>query len=207
MARYTDPKCRLCRREGTKLFLKSSRCYSFKCPLEKKGAVPPGQHGLRRRRRLSSFGKQLREKQKAKRLYGVLERQFRRYFNQALKVKKGKGKVLLQILESRLDNIIYRLGFAPSRSVARQLVSHGHVLVDNKKVNIPSYQVKTGQVLSLTSKGVKINHVKESLADKSRKVPKWLLKKAAVGKMNRLPRREEIEADINEDLIVEFYSR
>ncbi|HUW21359.1 MAG TPA: 30S ribosomal protein S4 [Candidatus Bathyarchaeia archaeon] len=207
MARYTEPKCRLCRREGAKLFLKGSRCYSTKCPIEKKGAVPPGQHGLKAARRLSDYGRQLREKQKAKKIYGVLERQFKNYFDRALKVKKQVGEVLLQLLESRLDNVVYRLGLAPSRSVARQLVSHGHILVDNKKVNISSYQVKPGQLTSVVSRSLKIDQIESSLKDDERKVPKWLSRKAAVGKMIRLPKREEVETDINEDLIIEFYSR
>jgi len=207
MARYLDSKCRLCRREGTKLFLKGERCFSPKCPLEKKGAVAPGQHGLKMRRRLSEYGVQLREKQKAKRTYGVLERQFRRYFKKAFKKRGVTGEALLQLLESRLDNVVYRLGFVPSRSVARQLVRHGHILVDGKKVDIPSYQVKPGQVINLNPKAMKIEVVKKSLAEKKKEIPSWLQKKAAVGKIIRLPTREEIGADIAEQLIVEYYSR
>jgi len=207
MARYLDSKCRLCRREGTKLFLKGERCFSPKCPLEKKGAVAPGQHGLKMRRRLSEYGVQLREKQKAKRTYGVLERQFRRYFKKAFKKRGVTGEALLQLLESRLDNVVYRLGFVPSRSVARQLVHHGHILVDGKKVDIPSYQVKPGQVINLNPKAMKIEVVKKSLAEKKKEIPSWLQKKAAVGKIIRLPTREEIGADIAEQLIVEYYSR
>ena len=207
MARYKDAKCRLCRREGVKLFLKGERCYSPKCPLEKKGAVPPGQHGLKRRRRLSSYGQQLREKQKTKRFYGVLERQFRRYFNQAIKKRGTTGKVLLQLLESRLDNIVFRLGLVPSRSVSRQLVNHGHILVDNEKVDIPSYQVKPGQTITLTTKGLEAELVKKSLAEKERKIPDWLQRKAAVGKMVRLPERDEIDVEVDESLIIEHYSR
>ena len=208
MARYKDAKCRLCRREGIKLFLKGVRCYSPKCPIERKGAVPPGQHGQKRRRRLSDYGHQLREKQKVKRLYGVLERQFRRYFEKASKTKKGTGKVLLQLLESRIDNVLFRLGFVPSRSTARQLVSHGFVLVDgSKKVNIASQQIKPDQTISLTSGGLNLDYVRKSLAEKGRKIPDWLTRKAAVGKMIRLPEREEIEMDIDESLIVEYYSR
>ena len=207
MARYLDSKCRLCRREGTKLFLKGERCFSPKCPLEKKGAVAPGQHGLKMRRRLSEYGVQLREKQKAKRTYGVLERQFRRYFKKAFKKRGVTGEALLQLLELRLDNVVYRLGFVPSRSVARQLVRHGHILVDGKKVDIPSYQVKPGQVINLNPKAMKIEVVKKSLAEKKKEIPSWLQKKAAVGKIIRLPTREEIGADIAEQLIVEYYSR
>jgi len=207
MARYLDSKCRLCRREGRKLFLKGERCFSPKCPLEKKGAVAPGQHGLKMRRRLSEYGVQLREKQKAKRTYGVLERQFRRYFKKAFKKRGATGEALLQLLESRLDNVVYRLGFVPSRSVARQLVHHGHILVDGKKVDIPSYQVKPGQVINLNLKAMKMEVVKKSLAEKKKEIPSWLQKKAAVGKIIRLPTREEIGADIAEQLIVEYYSR
>jgi len=207
MARYLDSKCRLCRREGTKLFLKGERCFSPKCPLEKKGAVAPGQHGLKMRRRLSEYGVQLREKQKAKRTYGVLERQFRRYFKKAFKKRGVTGEALLQLLELRLDNVVYRLGLVPSRSVARQLVRHGHILVDGKKVDIPSYQVKPGQVINLNPKAMKIEVVKKSLAEKKKEIPSWLQKKAAVGKIIRLPTREEIGADIAEQLIVEYYSR
>jgi len=209
MARYLGAKCRLCRAAGTKLFLKAERCYSSKCPLERKGAVPPGQHGQKKkgRVRLSKYGEQLAEKQKIRRIYGVLEKQFRRYFEKALKARGETGKALLQFLERRLDNVVYRLGFAPSRSVARQLVKHGHVLVDNKKVNIPSYQVKPGQIISLTPKTLKMEVVSKSLEEKERKIPSWLQRKAAIGKINRLPEREDIDFDINEDLIVEFYSR
>lgn len=207
MARYTDGKCRLCRREGIKLFLKGERCYSPKCPIERKGAVIPGQHGQKRRRRISDYARQLREKQKTKRLYGVLERQFKNYLKKAAKGEEATGEVLLQLLESRLDNIVFRLGLAPSRSVARQLVSHGYVLVDGKKVNIPSYQVESGQIVTLAPKGLEIDLVKKSLAEKDRKIPSWLERKAAVGRMARLPKREEIDVDIDEHLIVEYYSR
>lgn len=207
MARYKDAKCRLCRREGVKLFLKGTRCFSSKCPIEKRGGVPPGQHGQRGRRRSSEYGLQLREKQKSKRLYGVLERQFRRYYQEAAKNKEATGAVLLQFLERRLDNVFYRLGFAQSRGIARQLVNHGHVLVDGKKVDIPSYRVKAGQMISVSPKGLTIDLVKTALAEKDRAIPKWLKRKAAVGKVERLPEREEIETDINEKLIIEFYSK
>ncbi len=207
MGRYPDAKCRLCRREGRKLFLKGDRCYSPKCPLEKKGAVPPGIHGPKRRRRVSEFGQQLREKQKTKRFYGVRERQFKRYFEMASKKRGNRGETLLQILESRLDNSVYRLGLAPSRSIARQIISHGHVQVDGQKVNIPSYQLKPGQIVSLTSRGLEIDQVIKMLANKDYKVPAWLKRKAAVGKMERLPERSEIDVEVDEKLIVEYYSR
>ena len=207
MARYTDTKCRLCRREGVKLFLKGERCYSPKCPIERKGAVPPGQHGSKRRRRLSEYGQQLREKQKAKRLYGVLEKQFRRYFEKAIKTREATGEVLLQLLESRLDNIVYRLGLAPARSMARQLVNHGHVYVNNKRVNIASYRVKAGDLIRLSDKALKIPHVEKNWADRIKNMPKWLQRKGPVGKMIRLPKRDEVESNIDDKLIVEYYSR
>lgn len=207
MGRYLGPKCKLCRREGTKLFLKGERCYSPKCPIEKKQALPPGQHGVRRRRKLSDFGVQLREKQKLKKLYGVGEKQLKSYFARALKKKGDTGEILLQLLETRLDNIVHRLGFVFSRSVARQLVSHGHVLVDGKRVNIPSFKAKPGQTVTLSSKALGLDYVKKSLVDKEKTIPAWLEKKAAVGLMKRLPKREEIGADVDEDLVVEFYSR
>lgn len=206
MARYTDAKCRLCRREGVKLFLKGERCYSPKCPIERKGAVPPGQHGPRGRRRVSDYGQQLREKQKAKRLYGVLERQFRRYVDKAAKNPQATGEVLFQLLESRLDNIVYRLGLAPSRSVARQLVSHGHTYVNEQRVNIASYQVRPGDTIRVSDKA-KIPAVEKNWADRAKSTPKWLQRKGPVGKMIRLPEREEIELGIDDKLIVEYYSR
>jgi small subunit ribosomal protein S4 len=207
MARYTGAKCRLCRREKTKLFLKGERCYSSKCPIERKGALVPGQHGQKKRYRMTDYGRQLREKQKTKRIYGVLEKQFKNYYQKAAKDKETTGEKLLFFLERRLDNIVYRLGFVPSRSVARQLVTHGHVLVDGKKVDIASYQVRPGQVVTLGPKGLKMALVKKSLADKDRKMPAWLKRKAAVGKIVRSPEREEIDSEIDEHLIVEFYSR
>lgn len=207
MARYTDAKCRLCRREGMKLFLKGERCYSPKCPIERKGAVPPGQHGPWGRGRVSEYGQQLREKQKAKRLYGVLEKQFRRYYEKAAKTPEATGEVLLQLLESRLDNIVYRLGLAPSRSIARQLVSHGHVYVNDKRVNIASYQVKPDEVIRLGEKAMKIPQVAEKWAERARNVPKWLQREGPVGKMIRLPKRDEVESGIDDKLIVEYYSR
>lgn len=207
MARYTDAKCRLCRREGIKLFLKGERCYSPKCPIERKGAVPPGEHGLRRRRRLSEYGQQLREKQKAKRLYGVLERQFRRYVEKSAKTQEATGEVLFQLLESRLDNIVYRLGLASSRSIARQLVSHGHAYVNDKRVNITSYQVKPGNTVRLGDKAMKIPQVEKNWKERAKNIPQWLQRKGPVGKMIRLPKRDEIEAVIDDKLIVEYYSR
>lgn len=206
MARYTGPKCRLCRRQNTKLFLKGDRCYSPKCPIERKGALPPGQHGQRGRRRISDFGKQLREKQKAKRIYGILERQFKRYFDLASKKKGIRGEALMQILESRLDNVVYRLGFTPSRSVAKQIISHGHVLVNGKKVNIVSYNTKPNEIISLKPKALELPIIKKIVDSKIKPVA-WLEKKAVVGKVIRYPKKEEIDTDINDQLIIEYYSR
>ncbi|MBI2334823.1 30S ribosomal protein S4 [Candidatus Daviesbacteria bacterium] len=192
MARYTGPKRRLSRREGIALFAKDAKA------LERKGAVPPGQHGLGRRRRVSEYGLELREKQKAKRFYGILEKQFNRYFQKAAKVKGATGLSLMQLLELRLDNVVYRLGFAKSRAQARQVVSHGHVTVEGKKVNIPSCQVKVGQTIALLPK----------LGDNTpTTLPEWLERKATLGKVLRLPGREEMEQAIDEQLIVEYYSR
>lgn len=207
MARMVNEKCKLCKREGVKLFLKDKRCYSPKCPIEKKGAVVPGLHGTKRRRQLSEYGVQLREKQKVKRLYGVLERQFKKYFVEARKVKEATGEALLKKLESRLDNVVYKFGFTGSRSEAKQLVSHGHVRLNNHRANITSIEVKAGDVVSLTSKAMEIPYVKESLAKKDIIVPTWLKRKANIGKVERLPNRDEIEGEINEQLVVEFYSR
>ncbi|OGD85743.1 30S ribosomal protein S4 [Candidatus Curtissbacteria bacterium RBG_16_39_7] len=201
MARYTGPKHKLCRREGIPL------CGSVKCPVHTR-TNPPGQHGPKGRRRLSAFGQQLREKQKAKRIYGVLERQFRRYVREAQKAKGKTGEVLLQLLETRLDNVLYRMGFAPTRSSSRQLVSHGHVLVDEKKVDIPSYNLKPNQIVTFRDQSLKIPLVQENLSKtKKEKPPTWLEKKGPVGKILRLPEREEIGEPINEQFIVEFYSR
>lgn len=207
MAKYTDPKCRLCRREGTKLYLKGARCLSPKCPLEKKGAQIPGQHGKKRTRgRLSGFGIQLREKQKAKRTYGVLESQFHRYYDTAVKSSKSSSEVLLQLLESRLDNICYRLGFVASRSLARQLVTHGNILVNGKKVDVPSFQTKPGMTVSLPEKATKFDFVAPNLNDKN--MPsKWLSRKGSEGKIDRLPTADEIGSEIKANLIIEYYSR
>ena len=201
MARYTGPKHKLCRAEGIAL------CGLPKCPVIKKNAAPPGQHGQKRRRKQSEYGIQLREKQKVKRIYGVMEKQFKRYFNQAARKKSATGEALLQILESRLDNVIYRLNFAESRPSARQLVSHGHVVVGDTKVTIPSYNVKMNDVISLSQKASNLFSVKKLAEDKNRKLPSWLEKKATIGRVKSMPKREDIEIDINERLIVEYYSR
>lgn len=206
MTRLLGPKCKLCRREGVKLFLKGERCYSDKCPFAKEGVLPPGQHGSRRKRRLSNYGLQLREKQKVKRIYGVSENVLRNYYQKASQSKKETGKRLLQLLSTRLDNIVFESGLVESRSLARQLISHGFCLINGKKVNIPSYQVKQKEVISFNIKGLKLKPVIEALK-KKKKEPLWLKKKAAVVKMERLPEREEIATDIDEKLIIEFYSR
>lgn len=203
MAKYTDAKCRLCRREGAKLFLKGERCSSSKCPIERKGAVAPGQHGSKTRREPSNFGLQLREKQKMKRTYGVLERQLRRYIKEA----SAHNQTIIQMLERRLDNVTYRLGFTPSRSVARQIVSHGHVLVDNKKVKTPSYIVKPENMISLDKKSLAMVTVKKIITDKNYNPPSWLTRRGPVGKVVRVPSRDEIQTDIKEQLIAEYYSR
>ncbi len=200
MARYTGPKRRLSRREGLALFAKDAKA------LEKKGAVPPGQHGLGRRRRLSEYGVQLREKQKAKRIFGLLEKQFKRYYEEASKVKGATGLSLLQSLETRLDNVVYRLGFAKSRSGARQMVSHGHIKVDGKKAAIPSFKVKPQQTIEISEDMRDNTQVKKSL-EESTTLPEWLERKATVGKVLRSPNREEMEQSVDEQLIVEFYSR
>ncbi len=208
MARYTGPSCRLCRREGEKLFLKGTRCNTFKCSVEKR-AYAPGQHGSRRTK-LSNFGLQLREKQKVKRIYGVLERQFRGYFARAARSKGVTGYVLLQYLERRLDNVVYQLGFATSRNQARQFVDHGMVCLNDKRVDVPSCLVKRDDEISLKVKEKELKLVKENMeATKERTVPAWLevdthhLK----AKVLRLPEREDIQFAVNEQLIVELYSR
>lgn len=200
MARYTGPKRRLSRREGIALFAKDIKA------LEKKGAVPPGQHGLGRRRRVSEYGLQLREKQKAKRIFGLLEKQFKRYFLKASKVKGATGLSLLQILETRLDNVVYRLGFTKSRSSARQLVGHGHIKVDGKKVNIPSFQVDIDQTIEISPQMRDNTQIKKSI-EESGTLPEWLEREATIGKVIRIPVREEMEQSIEEQLIVEYYSR
>lgn len=208
MARYRGPKFKLDRREGTNLFLKGKRSISGKHPIDKKGAVPPGQHGQKAlRKKLSDFALQLREKQKVKRMYGVLERQFRRYFKDASKEKGNTGVALLRSLETRLDNVIYRLGFAPSRAAARQLVNHGHVRVNGKKVDIPSFTVSAGNIISLREKSQKLSSVSEALKQREDQPPSWLKRQALVGKVVKSPEVEDVESIANEQLIVEYYSR
>lgn len=200
MARYTGPKRRLSRREGLPIFAKDIKA------LERKGALAPGQHGGRIRRRVSEYGLQLREKQKMKRFYGILEKQFKRYVTQASKVGGATGLSLLQTLETRLDNVVYRLGFAKSRAGARQLVSHGHIVVNGKKKTMPSYNVSVGQTIAISPQMSDNTQVKKSLDDYDT-LPEWLDRKATIGKVLRIPKREEMEQSVDEQLIVEFYSR
>ena len=208
MARYTDAVCRLCRREGQKLFLKGDRCYTEKCAADRR-PYPPGQHG-QGRAKTSEYGLQLREKQKARRYYGILESQFHGYFEMASKRKGKTGENLLAILESRLDNVIYRLGFAMSRAEARQLVLHGHFLVNSRKVNIPSFLVKPGMIISLKEKSRGLDKIKSVVeANAFRQPPKWLDYNATamVAKVVAFPSREDIDMPIEEQLIVEHYSK
>ncbi len=208
MARYTDAVCRLCRREGQKLFLKGDRCYTDKCSVGRR-SYAPGQHG-QGRSKVSEYGSQLREKQKARRYYGVLESQFRGYFELASKRKGQTGENLLSILESRLDNVVYRLGFAMSRAEARQLVRHGHFTVNGHKVNIPSYLVKPGEVITLKEKSRDLDKIKSSIETNSfRQPPKWLDldKNTLTARVVALPAKEDIDLPIEEHLIVELYSK
>ena len=209
MARYTDSVCRQCRREGIKLFLKGDRCYSAKCAITKRH-TPPGQHGQSRAKKPSEYGLQLREKQKCRRAYGVLESQFRKYYDMAANMRGVTGDNMLSLLERRLDNVAFRLGFGNSRAMARQLVTHGHILVDGKKVDIPSYLVKPGQVISVRSKSRDMQHLKELREQGSKNtIPKWLELDAEnlSGKVMALPQRDDIDLTLEEHLIVEFCSR
>lgn len=208
MARYTESVCRICRRENLKLYLKGERCYADKCALERRG-YPPGQHG-QRRAKFSSYGVQLREKQKVKRMYGLMEKQFRNFFEKAEKQKGITGTNLLILLERRLDNMVYRLGFANSRSEARQLVRLNHFNVNGQKVNIPSYLVKAGDVIELREKSRKIAKIGESLESVARRgIPSWLEldKEKYQGRVVTLPSREDLTMPIKEQLIVELYSK
>lgn len=214
MARHTGPVCKLCRREGEKLFLKGARCMSPKCSVEKR-QFPPGQHGKDtqfRRGRSSDYNAQLREKQKARRIYGVLERQFRRYFAEALRRPGQTGTNLLQILETRLDNVVYRLGLADSRPHARQLVQHAHFDVNGHSVNIPSYTVKPGDVITLHGSSKDIQYFREirSYMDNRQRPPEWLdidAAQALTAHVIRVPERRDLQLPLNEQLIVEYYSR
>lgn len=209
MARYTDSVCRQCRREGMKLFLKGDRCYSAKCAVVKRHTIP-GEHGQARQRKQSEYGVQLREKQKCRRTYGVLESQFRKYYDMAANMRGATGENLLSLLERRLDNVVYRLGFAESRPMARQMVNHGHILVDGKKVDIASYLVKNGQVITIKERSRDMQNLKDLKEQgASKPTPKWLELDAngLTGKVVALPQRDDIDMTIEEHLIVEFYSR
>jgi len=208
MARYIGSLCRLCRREGMKLFLKGTRCYTEKCAFERR-KYPPGQHG-HNRGKLSDYGLQLREKQKVKRIYGVMERQFKNYFEKATKMKGVTGENLLKLLERRLDNVVYRMGFAINRRQARQLVKHGYFMINGRKVDIPSYLVRPGDVIEVIPQGKELEIIKESLAlAEQRGFPEWVEVniEEMKGKFVRLPERQEIQLPVQEQLIVEFYSK
>jgi len=208
MAKYTDSKCRLCRREGEKLYLKGEKCYTAKCAMEKR-AYPPGQHG-QRRTRLSDYALQLREKQKLRRTYGVLEKQFRSYYAEAARIKGSTGENLLQLLECRLDNVVYRMGFSSSRSEARQLVRHNGIVVNGVRVNIPSFQIKADDVVEVKESAKNQNRIKSALDFvEQRGIPEWIeldIKKMQ-GTFKVKPVRSDLSAEINEHLVVELYSK
>ena len=209
MAVYHDARCRLCRREGMKLFLKGTRCFSDKCAFERRGYAP-GEHGKSRRVKETNYGQQLREKQKARRIYGLLESQFRHYFTKASEAKGVTGDVLLQMLERRLDNVVFRLGFAPSRSAARQLVRHRHVQINGRPVDIPSLLVRAGDQVTLRERSRSLAVVQNALeARKGQGVPQWLefSSDGPTGRVLNIPTRESIPVPINERLIVELYSK
>jgi small subunit ribosomal protein S4 len=209
LARNLDPKCRQCRREGEKLFLKAEKCFTDKCAIEKRN-FPPGQHGQRRNSRLSDYGVQLREKQKVRRIYGILEGQFRSYYAEADRQKGITGENLLQLLECRLDNVAYRMGLGGSRTEARQIVRHNSILVNGKRVNIPSYQVKAGDVVSVVEASKAQLRIKGALeAAEQRGFPEWLEVdvKALKGTFKAKPQRDDLPATINESLVVELYSK
>lgn len=200
--RYTGPKNKLARRVGIDLGLKTAVA-----KLQRRLGIPPGQHGHKGKRKQSDYAVQLAEKQKLRLMFGIQERQLRRYYEQAAKTKQATGMMLLQLLECRLDNVVYRLGLTPTRAFARQLVSHGHVLVNNQKITIPSYQVKIEDTINLSPKALNMPLIKTILEQKNPPVASWLKRKAAVGQVSRLPEREDFTADINDQLIVEYYSR
>jgi small subunit ribosomal protein S4 len=209
MARYRGPVCRLCRREGEKLFLKGERCHTEKCAIERR-AYAPGQHGRDRRLRITPYGLQLREKQKARRIYGIMERQFRGYFHEAARMPGVTGENLLRILELRLDNLVYRMGFAPSRPASRQLVLHGHFAVNGKKVSVPSFQVRAGDVVSVREDSRNIPIIQATVESRGgRDLPDWLETNSQTlkGRLLRLPSRDAIPTTVQENMIVELYSK
>jgi small subunit ribosomal protein S4 len=209
MARYKEAVCRLCRREGMKLFLKGQKCFTEKCPIEKRNFAP-GQHGKDRKAKIVGYGLQLREKQKAKRIYFTLEKQFRNYFESAARTPGVTGEMLLQQLERRLDNVVYRMGFASSRRQARQLVRHGHIHVDGRKVNIPSYQVAAGEEVAVRERSRKMPIIEQAREFSSHQTaPAWIEidRENLKGRVTALPKREDINLPVNEQLIVELYSK
>ncbi|NLO39517.1 MAG: 30S ribosomal protein S4 [Ruminiclostridium sp.] len=209
MARYTGASCKLCRREGQKLFLKGERCYTNKCSVDRR-PYAPGMHGQNNRKKISEYGVQLREKQKAKRFYGILESQFRRYYEMSMRKKGVTGEILLQLLESRLDNVVHRMGYGSSRDESRQLVTHGHFFVNGRRVSIPSYLVKPGDEIIVAESSRKSTRFKDILdITGSKVVPKWLEvdQENLKGKVVSLPAREDIDLPIQEHLIVELYSK
>lgn len=209
MARYTDPSCRLCRRERQKLFLKGTKCFTEKCPVERRG-FPPGQHGQTRRTKVSEYGVQLREKQKIRRTYGLMETQFRNYFSKALRQTGRTGETLVKMLERRLDNVVYRMGFAPSRKAARQLIGHGHFMVNNRPVDIPSYLLRPGDQVHVRDKSKKMEIIHASMKRmKDTTMLPWLSldKGAMTGTFLNVPERADIPLNADEQLVVELYSK
>ena len=209
MGRYIDPSCRLCRRERQKLFLKGTKCFTEKCPVERR-AYPPGQHGQTRRQKISEYGVQLREKQKIRRIYGLMEEQFRNYFEKALRQTGRTGETLVKMLERRLDNVVYRMGFAPSRKAGRQLIVHGHLMVNNKVVNVPSYLLNAGDIVQIREKSKKLDVIHSSMKRmKDSSMLPWLsLDKATMtGTFLNVPERADVPLNANEQLIVELYSK
>lgn len=209
MSRYSGPVCKLCRREGTKLYLKGDRCYSAKCAIEKR-PFPPGQHGQRRSRRMSDYGIRLREKQKLRRFYGMSEKQFKNLFDEAASRPGATGQVFLSLLESRLDSIVYRLGLAGSRAQARQLIGHGHITVDGKRLDVASYQVKPGSEVAVHANSRSLSAIRENVeATRRRKLSPWLEfdAEALKGKFLRPPAREDLVVPVNELQVIEYYSR
>ena len=209
MGRYIGPVCRLCRREKQKLFLKGTKCFTEKCPVERR-AYPPGQHGQLRRPKISEYGVQLREKQKIRRMYGLMEEQFRNYFEKALRQSGRTGETLVKMLERRFDNVVYRLGFAPSRAAARQIITHGHLLINNRQVNVPSYLLKAGDVIQVRDKSKKLDVIHSSMKRmKDSTMLPWLTldKATMVGTFLQVPERTDVPLNANEQLIVELYSK
>lgn len=209
MGRYIGPVCRLCRREKQKLFLKGTKCFTEKCPVERRG-YPPGQHGQLRRPKISEYGVQLREKQKIRRIYGLMEEQFRNYFEKALRQSGRTGETLVKMLERRFDNVVFRLGFAPSRKAARQIITHGHLMINSRKVNIPSYLLRAGDVIQVRDKSKKLDVIHASMKRmKDSTMLPWLTldKASMVGTFLQVPERADVPLNANEQFVVELYSK